>query len=391
MVFKKAVKYGAKLRLALAGPAGSGKTWTALTIAKGLADGGSIAVIDTEHGSASKYADDFVFDVLEMTNFDPRNYIKAIHEAEQAGYAVLIIDSLSHAWNGTGGALELVDATAKKNLKNEAPKPNTFNAWGEVTPIQNKMIDAILGSKIHIICTMRTKQEYIVNGNAPRKLGMAPIQRADIEYEFDIYADMDIDNTMIIQKSRCRPLSGKVIPKPGAKVVEILATWLKGAPIPIVTAPPAADAPPVVIVPVPVQQQEADMPISEQQLGSIRKLCEHLGKPEPENLTSMKFLEARKVIQQLTTEYKEARQKSVPTTNNTQEITVAFIKKRLAQVRVIVNSKPLTFPEFYEGVAKKTFESDDAISPEECQQMNRRLDAVVQGRQNVRTAEAQPA
>src|SRR5262249_29638566 len=159
---------------------------TSLILGTTIADGKPVALIDTEHGSASKYADQFPFDVLELTHFDPRRYINAIHEAEQDGYAVLIIDSLSHAWNGTGGALELVETVAKRNQRN-----NTFNAWAEVTPLQNKLIDTILGSPLHIIATLRTKTEYVieqVNGKSvPRKVGMAPIQRADVDYEFDIY------------------------------------------------------------------------------------------------------------------------------------------------------------------------------------------------------------
>jgi hypothetical protein len=233
MPFKPAVKRNAKLRLAIAGIAGSGKTFTSLTLATALADGKPIALIDTEHGSASKYADDFHFDVLELTNFDPRNYIHAIHEAEQAGYAVLIIDSLSHAWNGTGGALELVESIARRVAAQRKKEPNTFNAWSDVTPLQNKLINTILASPIHIIATMRSKTEYIVEKDAdgksvPRKVGMAPIQRADVEYEFDIYADMDASNTMIIQKSRCSVLSNQIIAKPDGSLSDVIQAWLEG-------------------------------------------------------------------------------------------------------------------------------------------------------------------
>jgi len=236
MPFKKAVKRNAKLRMALAGIAGSGKTYTGLTIGTALAEGNPLALIDTEHGSASKYADQFCFDVLELTNFHPNSYIDAIHEAEQAGYAVLIIDSLSHAWNGTGGALELVESIARRVGAQRKKEPNSFNAWGEVTPLQNKLIDTILGSSMHIIATMRSKTEYVVetiNGKStPRKVGMAPIQRADVEYEFDISADMDVSNTMIIQKSRCGVLSGQVIDKPDASLATIIGDWLDGEPLP---------------------------------------------------------------------------------------------------------------------------------------------------------------
>src|SRR5262245_23418069 len=105
--FVKATKTQAKLRMALYGPAGSGKTWTALALAIGLAKGGKIALLDTEHTSAVKYADKFDFDTLALESFHPQKYMDAIQAAEQAGYAVLVIDSLSHAWSGKDGALEL--------------------------------------------------------------------------------------------------------------------------------------------------------------------------------------------------------------------------------------------------------------------------------------------
>jgi ABC-type dipeptide/oligopeptide/nickel transport system ATPase component len=232
MAFKKAVKYNSRLRLALAGPSGSGKTYTALTIATALAGDGEVAVIDTERGSASKYADCFLFDVQELESFHPNNYINAIHEAEAAGYAVLVIDSLSHAWNGPGGLLEQVE-----NITKRSKSGSSFNAWGEATPLQNRLIDTITRSKLHIICTMRTKTEYVIEPNAygksaPRKVGTAPVQRADVEYEFDVYGDMDIDNTLVIHKSRCSELASAVIAKPDSEVAEVLKRWLDGVPAP---------------------------------------------------------------------------------------------------------------------------------------------------------------
>jgi len=230
---KRAVKFDSKLRMALAGPSGSGKTFTALTLAHALADGKGVIVIDTERGSASKYADVFPeFDVIDLDNFHPNTYIEAIQAAEQAGYGVLVIDSLSHAWNGPGGLLEIVEQIAKRNQSK-----STFNAWGEATPLQNRLIDAITRSSLHVICTMRTKTEYVIEQNergksAPRKIGTAPVQRADVEYEFDVYADMTVDNEMIVHKSRCSSLAGQVIPKPDASVAEALKAWLSGAPSP---------------------------------------------------------------------------------------------------------------------------------------------------------------
>jgi AAA domain len=234
MGFKKAVKHESKLRMAIAGPSGSGKTWTALTLATTLACGGSIAVIDTEHGSASKYADQFEFDTQELMNFNPTNYIAAIKEAEQAGYAVLIIDSLSHAWTGSGGLMEQKDIIAKQKYNG-----NTFSAWNDATKIQNMLVNTMLASKMHVIVTVRSKMDYILEKDektgkqVPHKVGLAPVQRDDLPYEFDVFSTMEIDNTMIVDKSRCPLLSGQVISKPDGAVAEVLLAWLEGVPAPV--------------------------------------------------------------------------------------------------------------------------------------------------------------
>jgi hypothetical protein len=232
-MFQKAVKQEAKLRLAIAGPSGSGKTYSALAIASNL--GGKIAFVDTEHGSASKYADKFTFDVVNMEPpFHPDRFIKFIREAQDAGYQTVILDSLSHAWNGTGGLLEIVDQiAARSNSK------NSFAAWKEGTPIYNHLIDAIIQSNVHVIATMRTKQDYIMvekqksgggTYQAPEKVGMAPIQRDGFEYEFDVVLTMDIDNNAIVTKTRCEELNGGIFRKPGKDVAGILTSWLTGAP-----------------------------------------------------------------------------------------------------------------------------------------------------------------
>lgn len=228
-LFKKAVKSESKLRLAIAGPSGSGKTYTSLAIATALADGGGVAVIDSENGSASKYADVFEFDVAEMhAPFSPDKYVSAIAEAANAGYKVIVIDSLTHAWSGTGGLLDIVDQVAKKSQSK-----NTYMAWKEGTPLQNKLVDAIIQSPVHVIATMRSKAEYVIEPNergksAPRKVGMAAIQRDGMEYEFDILFQMTLDNEAIVEKTRCSALTGRVIPQPGADVAEILKAWLSG-------------------------------------------------------------------------------------------------------------------------------------------------------------------
>ncbi len=228
-MFKQAIKQEAKLRLAIAGPSGSGKTYTALSIATNL--GGKVALVDTEHGSASKYADKFQFDVMEMQPpFHPDRFIAAIKEAQQAGYGTIVLDSLSHAWNGTGGLLEIVDQIAARSASK-----NTFAAWKEGTPIYNKLIDAIIQSNVNIIATMRTKQDYVLEADErgkqkPVKVGMNPIQRDGFEYEFDVVITMDIDNQAVVSKTRCEDLTGGVFKKPGKEIADILTNWLQGAP-----------------------------------------------------------------------------------------------------------------------------------------------------------------
>lgn len=227
-MFQKAIKQEAKLRLAIAGPSGSGKTFTALTIAKTLASGGKVALVDTEHGSASKYADLFDFDVMNIDPpFIPSRFTSAIREAQAAGYSVVVLDSLSHAWSGQGGILDIVDQAALKL------KGNTFAAWKEGTPVYNELIDGIIRSDVHVIATMRSKQDYVQsqdeNGRKKvEKLGMAPVQREGFEYEFDIVFNMDTDNNAVVTKTRCSALSGSVIRKPSHEVAEIMKNWLHG-------------------------------------------------------------------------------------------------------------------------------------------------------------------
>jgi hypothetical protein len=227
--FQKARKSQAKARVAIVGPAGSGKTWTALRMASHM--GKRIALIDTEHGSASKYADKFSFDTLIMEKFSPRQYVEAIKSAEQSGYDVLIIDSLSHAWQGLGGALEMVDSAAGKY------GGNRFAAWRDVTPEHNALVDAMLSASCHIIVTVRVKTHYDVQKDdrgkmTPVKVGLAPIQREGLEYEFDVVGDIDHQHVMTISKTRCSELDGETFRLPGEDVATIIIDWLSdGEPV----------------------------------------------------------------------------------------------------------------------------------------------------------------
>jgi hypothetical protein len=241
MSFKKATKAAAKLRLGLIGPAGSGKTMTALRVAHGL--GGRVAVIDTERGSASLYSGErgLDFDVLELESYEAEKFIQAIAQAEAAGYDVLIIDSLSHAWAGKGGILEFVDKAAKRS------GGGSFSGWRDATPLHNQLVDAILGAKLHIICTLRSKVEHVieqVNGRTQvRKVGLQPVQRDGLEYEFTVVGDVTQDHELIITKTRAAWLKDQIIREAGEDLGRQLAAWLSdGIPAPVTTAPSSAKA-----------------------------------------------------------------------------------------------------------------------------------------------------
>lgn len=224
MAFAKATKLESKGRVVLLGPAGCGKSETALRIALGL-NAGTIAAIDTEHGTLRKYSDRYDFDVDELDTFDPLEYVKRIAEAERARYGSLVIDSLSHAWAGSGGLLEQSDRQSSGD--------NKFTVWAKLTPKHNALIEAVHKARLHIVATMRTKMDYVLEANdkgkmVPRKVGMAPIQREGLEYEYDVVGEMDLDHTLRITKSRCPELDGRVFERPGPEVGEILAGWLRG-------------------------------------------------------------------------------------------------------------------------------------------------------------------
>lgn len=234
-MFKRATKKKLKARIALDGPAGSGKTYTALRFAFALAGtNGKVAVIDSEHRSAAKYQGEipdgtkFDFDVCELDHYAPSTYTQVIREAGRQGYDVFVIDSLSHAWEGVGGALDQVDKKADKS-------GNSFTAWKDVTPMHREMVEAILACPCHVICTMRSKMDYVLEEQTnksgkkvmtPKKVGMAPIQRQGVEYEFDVVADLDIDHVLTISKSRCPAIDGAKAVKPGAPFLQPLAAWL---------------------------------------------------------------------------------------------------------------------------------------------------------------------
>lgn len=206
MSFSKATKQALSIKLAISGTAGSGKTFSALRLASGL--GGRIAVLDTEGQSASLYADYFDFDNYDRIHpegFPPEYFIQAIQAAEQAGYRTLIIDSLSHEWMGRGGCLELADKLANTNRY----RGNTFAAWAMITPRHQALIDTILNARINIVATLRSKTEYAVEQakgkTTVNKLGLAPVQRDGLDYEFTVVFDLDREtHTAMATKDRTK-------------------------------------------------------------------------------------------------------------------------------------------------------------------------------------------
>lgn len=238
MAFRPATKQKSRLRMALDGVSGSGKTLTALRAAMAIAKpGGKIAVINSESGAIEKYLGDvwddvpIQFDIDELPDFAPTTYTAKIIEAGQLGYDVLIIDSLSHAWAGSGGALEIVDKGAGKSAF------TSKDGWRKVTPMHNQMIEAILKSPCHVIATMRTKTEYILEETVnpqtgaktsiPKKVGMKPVQREGMEYEFDVVGDLDDTHTFSVAKTRCSAIDGALCVKPGADFFRTLKIWLE--------------------------------------------------------------------------------------------------------------------------------------------------------------------
>lgn len=227
MEFRKAVKSRAKLRAALFGPSGSGKTYSALAVASGM--GTRIALIDSERSSASKYADRFTFDTLDLENKTIEEYVAAIQAAGGAGYEVLIVDSLSHGWQQLQ---EDVEKIAKARYGG-----NYWSAWSEGTPMQRRLVDAILSFPGHVIATMRSKTEWDTvkderTGKAkPVRIGLSPEQGKGIEYEFDLLLELSTDHVGNVIKDRTGKFQDRFIDKPGKDFGSQLVAWLnEGAP-----------------------------------------------------------------------------------------------------------------------------------------------------------------
>ena len=197
LTLRKAAREKTKMRVALAGPSGSGKTYSALLLASGMAPWDKIALIDTENGSGDLYAHLGAYSVVTLgAPFTPERYVDAIDACEKAGMEVIILDSISHEWEGKGGILDIKDAMTG----------NIFTNWGKITPRHNAFIDRMLRSPCHVVATMRAKQEYVLtekNGRqVPEKVGMKAVTRDGVDYEFTLVFDLNINHLATATKDR---------------------------------------------------------------------------------------------------------------------------------------------------------------------------------------------
>lgn len=223
MGFQKAERKRAFVKVALTGPSGSGKTYSALLVAFGLAPGGKVAMLDSENGSGSMYCDLGEYDVCEVSPpFTTEKYEKAIEEAVAGGYDVLVIDSISHAWAGAGGLLEQKDAL------DGSGRARQFQNWGPIGRQQDHFIAAILHAPIHIIATMRAKQGYEVGADGKvTKLGLAPVQREGVDYEFTTVFDLARNHVATSSKDRTGLFDKLAAPLSQAHG-KALSEWLTG-------------------------------------------------------------------------------------------------------------------------------------------------------------------
>ena len=220
MELRKATRRKAKIRLGLSAVSGGGKTYSSILIAKGLVgDLSKVAIIDTENGSADLYAHLGDFNVLPLTApFTPERFIEAIKSCEKAGMEVIIIDSISHEWDGKGGCLEIVESLGGK-----------YQDWAKVTPRHQAFLEAIIHSSSHIITTVRRKQDYemIKDGNKIRveKGGLREITREGFEYELTMNLELDTRHNATASKDRTGLFMGKAAFIPSVKTGEIIAAW----------------------------------------------------------------------------------------------------------------------------------------------------------------------
>lgn len=205
LTFRKAARKQAKIKVGLQGPSGSGKTTSALLLAFGLiGDWSKVVVIDSENGSADLYSHLGDFNVIGISApYSPEKYIQAIQIAHAQGMEAIILDSISHEWEGDGGILDIHGNMAG----------NSFSNWAKITPRHNSFVNAILNTPVHVIATIRSKQDYVMmekNGKAiPEKVGLKGVTRDGMDYEFTLVFDIDIRHHARPSKDRTGIFSSK--------------------------------------------------------------------------------------------------------------------------------------------------------------------------------------
>ena len=243
-----------------------------------------ICVIDTENGSGSLYVGtvvggtrigEYLAIALEAP-FSAARYLEAIEAAEDAGVEFLIIDSLSHAWSGEGGLLDMQANIAKRS-------GNGYTAWRDVTPLHNKLVDKILQCPMHVAATLRTKTEYVIEDNgqgkkAPRKVGMAPIFREGLEYEFSVFFELAQDHSAAATKDRTGLFDGQyfvITPDTGAKIAGWLGDAEKNAPAPAAEKPQTKQQTPEPSEPAPEpsSSEETDTRTLAEKVDAVMKAC----------------------------------------------------------------------------------------------------------------------
>ncbi len=239
---------------------------------------GRICLIDTENRSGSLYADstfagthigEFLTIDLEPP-FTPQRYLEAIQAAQENGVEYLVIDSLSHAWSGEGGMLDMQSNIAKRS-------GNSYTAWRDVTPLHNRLVDRILQCDMHVTVALRTKTEYVVEDNekgrkAPRKIGTTPVFRDGVEYELTTFFDLAQDHTAMVTKDRTGLFDGRaftITPASGALIYD----WLSSAKP---ADPPQDNA--------PRENTSDEIPLLTLVDNAVKAYCEGLDKPEKERV-----------------------------------------------------------------------------------------------------------
>jgi hypothetical protein len=225
-LFQKATRTAQKLKIGLTGPSGAGKTFGGLALAQQLAQGARFAVIDTENGSASLYADRFGFDTLELQPpYLTAKYTEAVQAAIDAGYSVVLIDSISHQWDGDGGILQRKEEV-------DARGGNHFSNWQPFTKEHNAFRAMLLHAPVHLVATMRSKMAYSQEEGGKKqvkKVGLQPIQRDGMEYEFTLTFDLQMDHKAAASKDRTGLFVGKLTDLTSPKTGEALLDWLSTA------------------------------------------------------------------------------------------------------------------------------------------------------------------